>query len=721
MSLQSSLLAVCLFGSTQLVPLASASDFEALVEGVSEVGIGWTSGPVYPEGDDWVPVVGGDEDSQIPSVVAMAREFGAGRVVAGAGVYGGGNIEEYDEFDNHRLDENLLLWMTSGNGTDIAYTTGHGEWNNAAINLAAVADSIGINMNPLPAPITLDSLQPFNALVVSIAWGPISQDEIDAIETWVKGGGSLLMIGLGWSWVSYHPDQTMEDFPMMQLGSRFGSRWLDGYIYDPTDQHDTGMLLHTFYPDLDSISTADALTRIIQAHKSLGSDLPEILETSDVARNRFVHSHAYMAIPCMNLPINHPDRQLAFNGYTSLVEMWPDYYARGFSFDQSQLPTSAWVRERAWVSWRHSLELTPERVAKISDIGNLEGTRLSLFEKHGLMLNENDRMDEPQMQLIHDVMDLIPTGLLELNGMSAVDYLGAQPTTLTLQGPRDGTGVNVFSWDVGEYVENPFPDDVEAYPGDGFMAVVSHEVNHVVDAMAHHNIADYSNRLAQLIADAGKDTMNYLRSWDGGDGFFFNAPQEFFASIANQWFAKSARTIELGLVRFDAGRLDPINQALFFLDVYSQGTSISWFYTSDGTGLVYREPVLLSRDADGRLIGLDHNGTKYSFTLDTDDNVTSYETESGVIGACCVAGICSPVHESTCLSADGTYLGDNTPCSDNCTPCPDIDGNGEVGVDEVLAVIAAWDTDNADADVNDDGIVDTNDLLFVLSSWGPCP
>ena len=47
--------------------------------------------------------------------------------------------------------------------------------------------------------------------------------------------------------------------------------------------------------------------------------------------------------------------------------------------------------------------------------------------------------------------------------------------------------------------------------------------------------------------------------------------------------------------------------------------------------------------------------------------------------------------------------------------------NEELGVDEILAVIAAWDTDNADADVNDDGIVDTNDILLVLSAWGPCP
>ena len=59
--------------------------------------------------------------------------------------------------------------------------------------------------------------------------------------------------------------------------------------------------------------------------------------------------------------------------------------------------------------------------------------------------------------------------------------------------------------------------------------------------------------------------------------------------------------------------------------------------------------------------------------------------------------------------------------ADECPDCPDINGDGEVGVDEILAVIAAWDTDDADADVNGDGIVDTNDILAVLSAWGPCP
>ena len=149
------------------------------------------------------------------------------------------------------------------------------------------------------------------------------------------------------------------------------------------------------------------------------------------------------------------------------------------------------------------------------------------------------------------------------------------------------------------------------------------------------------------------------------------------------------------------------------------------------------------------------------------------------LGACCVGTECHELTEKHCVSEGGKWFGTGSSCNDvdcdggggdcptgeipdcngNCAPkswvgdgicddgayewkgnpiyfncddfgcdggdcdcdCPDINGDGEVGVDEILAVIAAWDTDDADADVNDDGIVDTNDILAVLSAWGPCP
>ena len=55
--------------------------------------------------------------------------------------------------------------------------------------------------------------------------------------------------------------------------------------------------------------------------------------------------------------------------------------------------------------------------------------------------------------------------------------------------------------------------------------------------------------------------------------------------------------------------------------------------------------------------------------------------------------------------------------------CPgDIDGSGAVGVDDLLALLAAFgETEPNPADLDGSGVVDINDLLILLAAWGPCP
>ncbi|MBC8201770.1 MAG: hypothetical protein H8E86_06940 [Planctomycetes bacterium] len=55
-------------------------------------------------------------------------------------------------------------------------------------------------------------------------------------------------------------------------------------------------------------------------------------------------------------------------------------------------------------------------------------------------------------------------------------------------------------------------------------------------------------------------------------------------------------------------------------------------------------------------------------------------------------------------------------------PCPeDINGDGNVGVNDLLAVIDQWGQPGGSADVNGDGTVDVSDLLTVVGNWGQCP
>ncbi len=56
------------------------------------------------------------------------------------------------------------------------------------------------------------------------------------------------------------------------------------------------------------------------------------------------------------------------------------------------------------------------------------------------------------------------------------------------------------------------------------------------------------------------------------------------------------------------------------------------------------------------------------------------------------------------------------------TSCPsDVDCDGNVGITDFLALLAAWGTDpGGPPDIDGDGTVGINDFLLLLANWGPC-
>ena len=73
------------------------------------------------------------------------------------------------------------------------------------------------------------------------------------------------------------------------------------------------------------------------------------------------------------------------------------------------------------------------------------------------------------------------------------------------------------------------------------------------------------------------------------------------------------------------------------------------------------------------------------------------------------------------IGGDWTDGGGNT-IEDVCPePCAgDLDGTGEVTVDDLLSLLGFWGDGNAGGDVNDDGNTNVDDLLLLIGSWGPC-
>ena len=79
-------------------------------------------------------------------------------------------------------------------------------------------------------------------------------------------------------------------------------------------------------------------------------------------------------------------------------------------------------------------------------------------------------------------------------------------------------------------------------------------------------------------------------------------------------------------------------------------------------------------------------------------------------------------NETEQIEGDWTDKGGNT-IEDECPLCPgDATGDGYVDVNDVLYVIANWDTADPNADFDEDGLVDADDVLILLSNFGEsCP
>ena len=68
---------------------------------------------------------------------------------------------------------------------------------------------------------------------------------------------------------------------------------------------------------------------------------------------------------------------------------------------------------------------------------------------------------------------------------------------------------------------------------------------------------------------------------------------------------------------------------------------------------------------------------------------------------------------------------DDEAADSTCPPgasCPeDLNGDNEVGIEDLLALLAAWGTDpGGPPDFDGSGDVGIQDLLQLLAAWGPC-
>ena len=236
--------------SALLTVIPSGTYFASLVQGVAQITLPGIPGAVAPLSLDWVPIATGDADTPDPSTFAMARMYGFGRVLM---LGHNGLLSNPTLLNNQQFMLNTIAWLDSFGSKRVAYTSAHGEALNSG-NLSSLANILtnrGYTFGPLANPLTAASLRSVGVLIVGNAWGSFTSAEIDAVRAYVAAGGGVALVGLGWSWIAYHPTTTMNDYPMAKMAQPFGATWLDNYISDPTDQLDGSTIFNTFYPNTD--------------------------------------------------------------------------------------------------------------------------------------------------------------------------------------------------------------------------------------------------------------------------------------------------------------------------------------------------------------------------------------------------------------------------------------------------------------------------------------
>lgn len=353
------------------------------------------------------------------------------------------------------------------------------------------------------------------------------------------------------------------------------------------------------------------------------ASLPETVANDSLKRQTLMNTHRFLnelagGSSYASRTSRLPDelRNDVFRFYVDYVNRYPQYFKGDKTITQ---PYMAAIKAQVAINLRDAVPQSEENKAQVSAALGLSGERLDIWNSSSVLILDNHGLDNSQLSVIGSILQSVPKNLYDLGAITVNDFLGNTGDKYLWF--RSRYAINVFGDPVGKSTENSFPADVQPGYADIYSIVVAHELNHTIDAYLSQNSA-FAERKKQLLAQAGDEPRNYLRSMFA-PGFFTKNPQEFFASMSNEWFTDSEKTIELALNRFDKGVTAPLNQALFFADTYSKG-DVSYFYRMDASGNLSQHEAGLGRDGRNRIVGLSYGNRSYSFQLDGASMVTSY-------------------------------------------------------------------------------------------------
>lgn len=247
----------------------------------------------------------------------------------------------------------------------------------------------------------------------------------------------------------------------------------------------------------------------------------------------------------------------------------------------------------------------------------LGGLRGRLYNDYHVILLENCYFDEKQVGNVHGFLSKLPEHLRYALVITCYDSLVGKHKRIPIHNFACHGRFNVFGNRVGAARGNQFPRGYPWVVTDGFTIVLAHEYGHNVDGCAVRNTPALKAFKGRVMKMAGRQAGNYCRNMFGGS-FFSKNPQEFFASLCNQYFCSSLELYRYAMLRYHKGNANHINQFVLLASTFSDDEHC-YAYRVTGAGEVKLETWPVTRS--GGLIE----------TLTLGDTTTRFAYEDGVI------------------------------------------------------------------------------------------
>lgn len=639
-----------------------------------------------------------------PQLVAVARPWGKGRILVASRAFTAGSAS------NIRFHANAQAWLRNGRPGFIRWTTSHAEQPELGLFLINFASSVGQPWLPIVGPVGTPELEATGVLYIDDPDVQFSDAERNAILNWVAAGGGLWVNASGNRWTAAHGIGSVPEYghPVARLLAGTGLHPVRGSVRRGLDPETTFDVLGRDALTGDLVSAGDELSAIHAAH---GGALAATLESDAALRARFTALHAALAYPC-TLGMTGDDVLTAASVCVQVYNASTGFYNHSAGYQGVQFPTAAFARERLWRTYIDSGYDDASIRAQLATIAGWVNSRRTLFVDRKVMLLDNQEASAAQNNALLAWLGRMPAERVPLRAVSILGFLGTPATAMSLDGK--GYKVNVIKERPGEGSEAPFPAPFNGWATDQFCQVAAHEVTHVLDSAHIYGNPANAARRAALLADAGTDPLNYLRS-GFEPGFFQSYQIEFIASIANQWVAESFLCLRLGAQRFLAGRRQPIEQALFFADMLSTGDSTP-FFRCRTDGVIRPRTATLARDAQGRITSVVDGSVAFHFTYDAQGHVASVAE----VGQDCDGDGVADVDE---ILLFGTAADTNADMRiDGCAGLNDINHDGMIDASDLAWMLSRWGLSAVaapESDLDQDGVVGAGDLAILLNNWGP--